>query len=148
MTSQDITKFEFVLTLGKHIVIQRYFNVKDYNYKSKNSMDIYYEISDICEEISYNLKLKSMEYEYEELNYITDSHISDDDQTNKDEHFLLELKLGNDVFISRIFPAHVYHPRARYTVDVRQNVKKYLLNLSNILSSNDLEKSYLEYELK
>ena len=109
---------------------------------------MYHEVSNICEEISRDLKLKSMDFSYEEQNYITDTTNLEDDPNNKEEFFLLEIKLGNDVFISRIFPAHVFHPRARYTVDVRPKIKKYLLDLGNVLSSTELEKTYLDYELK
>lgn len=148
MQTQDITKFEFILTLGKNIVIQRYFNVKEFNYKSKNSMDMYHEVSEICEDISRDLKLKSMDFSYEEQNYITDSSNLEDDPINKDDYFLMEVKLGNDVFISRIFPAYVFHPRARYTVDIRPKIKNYLSDLGNVLSSTELDKYYLNYELK
>jgi hypothetical protein len=66
----------------------------------------------------------------------------------KPEHFLLRIKLGDDVFISRIFPAHIYHPKARYAVDIRPKVRKILADLTNVLSSERLSTNYLQYELK
>jgi len=63
------------------------------------------------------------------------------------EHFLLEIKLGDDVFISRIFPAYTYHPKARYTVDIRPRLKTILSDLTDILSSDELETVYLEHDL-
>jgi glycine betaine/choline ABC-type transport system substrate-binding protein len=63
------------------------------------------------------------------------------------EHFLLEIKLGDEVFIQRIFPAYYYHPKVRYTVDIRPKLKRILSDLTDILSSEELETTYLNYEL-
>jgi hypothetical protein len=71
-----------------------------------------------------------------------------EDEANKEkEHFLMEIKLGDEVFIQRIFPAYLYHPKARYTVDIRPRLKRVLSDLTDILSSEELETSYLGYEL-
>jgi hypothetical protein len=71
-----------------------------------------------------------------------------EDLNEKDrEHFLLEIKLGDDVFISRIFPAFYYHPKVRYTVDIRPRLKRILSDLTDILSSEELEMTYLDYQL-
>ena len=144
--TQEVTKFEFVLTLEKNIIIQRFFNVKDFNPESKRSMDLYYCTREICEEISESLKLKSLEYMSENSNYFLDTEVLPTGEIGKEEHFLLEIKLGDDVFISRIFPAHHFHPKARYSVDIRSKVRRILSNLTEVLSSGELETSYLQYE--
>ena len=74
-------------------------------------------------------------------------HSVEDGEEDKKEEFLIEIKLNEDVFISRIFPAYLYHPKARYTVDIRPYLKSYLSNLTDILSSEELETTYLQYEL-
>jgi len=51
------------------------------------------------------------------------------------------------VFISRIFPAYYFHPKVRYTVDIRPNLKRILSDLTDILSSKELETTYLNYQL-
>ncbi len=66
---------------------------------------------------------------------------------NKGEYFLLEIKLDDNVFIQRIFPAYYYHPKVRYTVDIRPRLRLILSDLTDILSSTELETSYLQYEL-
>jgi hypothetical protein len=71
----------------------------------------------------------------------------EDSKVAEKEEFLLEIKLGDDVFISRIFPAYYYHPKVRYTVDIRPKLKRILSDLTDILSSEELETSYLQYEL-
>ena len=144
---ENITKFEFLLSLEGHIVCQRFFNVRDHVADSRRSMDLYYYLKNICEDISEDLKIKSSNYLCENQNYILNSEIVDESATTEKEHFLLEIKLGDDVFIQRLFPAYVYHPKARYTVDIRPRLKRILSDLTDILSSEELETSYLGYEL-
>jgi hypothetical protein len=144
MQYQDFTKFEFLLTLEKNIVIQRYFSVPNYNPASKNSIDLYVCVTLICAEISENLKAKTLDYMSDNPNLFLDTTRSE----CKEEYFLLQIKFGDDIFISRIFPAHIYHPKVRYAVDIRPKVKKILSDLTNVLSSRNLTKSYLQYELK
>jgi hypothetical protein len=143
----DITKFEFLLSLGGNIVCQRFFNVKDYNPQARRSMDMHYYIKNICEEISEDLKIKTSDYMSENQNFILSSEYVEDSNEQEKEHFLMEIKLGDDVFISRIFPAYYYHPKVRYTVDIRPKLKRVLSDLTDILSAYDLETTYLQYEL-
>ena len=143
----NITKFEFLLTLEGNIVCQRYFNVRDHIEQARRSLDLHYYVKNICEEIQEDLKIKSSNYLCENQNFILNSEVVEDKANVEKEHFLLEIKLGEDVFISRIFPAYLYHPKARYTVDIRPYLKSYLSNLTDILSSEELETTYLQYEL-
>lgn len=59
---QEITKFEFLLSLGGNIVCQRFFNVKDHVPQARRSMDLHYYIKNICDEISDDLKMKTSDY--------------------------------------------------------------------------------------
>ena len=143
---QDITKFEFLLSLENNIVCQRFFNVKDHVPEAKNSMDLYYYVKNICDEISEDLKYKTSDYLGDNQNYFLNSENVEDDSEEKKEHFLLEIKLNDDVFISRIFPAYVFHPKVRYTVDIRPKLKRILSDLTDILSAEELEMTYLNYQ--
>ena len=143
---QDITKFEFLLSLENNIVCQRFFNVKDHVVESKNSMDLYYYVKNICDEVSEDLKYKTSDYLGDNQNYFLNLENVEDDSEEKKEHFLLEIKLNDDVFISRIFPAYVFHPKVRYTVDIRPKLKRILSDLTDILSAEELEMTYLNYQ--
>jgi hypothetical protein len=110
-------------------------------------MDLHYYLKNICDEISEDLKIKSSNYLCENQNFILNSESVEDLNEDKKEHFLLEIKLNDDVFIQRIFPAYYYHPKVRYTVDIRPKLKMILSDLTDILSSEDLETTYLHYEL-
>jgi hypothetical protein len=143
----NITKFEFLLSLEGHIVCQRFFNVRDHIDQARRSMDLHYYVKNICEDFMEDLKIKSSNYLCENQNYILNTEVVDETATSEKEHFLLEIKLGEDVFIQRLFPAYLYHPKARYTVDIRPRLKRILSDLTDILSSEELETSYLGYEL-
>jgi hypothetical protein len=148
MQEQDITKFEFLLTLEKNIVIQRFFNVSHYNPMAKNSMDLYECVKSICWEIGRDLKNKTEDIMSDNPEFFSSEQRAEEIKNFKEEHFLLQIKLGDDIFISRIFPAHIYHPKARYAVDIRPKVRKILSDLTNVLSAEKLNKTYLQYELK
>lgn len=143
----NITKFEFLLSLEGHIVCQRFFNVRDHVDQSRRSMELHYYIKNICEDISHDLKIKSSNYLCENQNYILNMDSVESDETKEKEHFLIEIKLGDDVFIQRIFPAYYYHPKVRYTVDIRPRLKTILSDLTDILSTEELETKYLQHEL-
>ena len=143
----NITKFEFLLSLEGHIVCQRFFNVRDHVDQARRSMDLHYYVKNICEDFMEDLKIKSSNYLCENQNYILNSEVVDESATPEKEHFLLEIKIGEDVFIQRLFPAYLYHPKARYTVDIRPRLKRILSDLTDILSSEELETSYLGHEL-
>ena len=148
MQSQDITKFEFLLTLEKNIVIQRYFNVPNYNPKTRNSINLHECVKEICREISSDLKEKTLDFMSEEHKSFVDFNDDGHNTRPDEEYFLLRIKLGEEVFISRIFPAHIYHPKARYAVDIRPKVRRILTDLTNVLSSEVLTNTYLQYEIK
>lgn len=149
MNNQDFTKLEFLLTLEGSIICQRFFNVKDYNVNATRSMDLHYYVKTICDEISEDLKIRSSNYLCENKEFILNNENVEDSTSSKNEHFLLEIKHGDNVFIQRIFPAYYYHPKVRYTVDIRPSLKRILSDLTDILSyeNEDLEKTYLNYKI-
>jgi hypothetical protein len=144
---QDITKFEFLLTLDGNIVCQRFFNVKNHNPQSRKSMDLHYYVKNIAEEISEDLKMKTSDYLCENQNYFSNFDSVEEQEDDKKEDFLIEIKLNDDVFIQRIFPANYFHPKVRYTVDIRPKLRRILSDLTDILSSKYLETTYLNYQL-
>jgi hypothetical protein len=93
------------------------------------------------------LKIKTSDYLCENQNYFLSSDYVEENSDKDKEQFLLQLKLGEDVFIQRVFPAHYFHPKVRYTVDIRPKLKRMLGNLTDILSSDELETTYLNYQL-
>jgi hypothetical protein len=147
MSNQDLTKFEFLLTLEKNIICQRFFNVKEHNPKSRRSLDLHDYVKYICDEIAHDLKSKTLDYLNENRDYFYGLEGAESSDENDKESFLLEIKMGDEVFIQRMFPSNIFHPKVRYTVDIRPNLKRYLSDLTDILSSRQLETTYLNYQL-
>jgi hypothetical protein len=88
-----------------------------------------------------------LDYLHENREYffgLSPAESKDDEQK---ENFLLVIKMGDDVFIQRMFDASIFHPKVRYTVDIRPHLKRYLSELTDILSSEELETTYLNYQL-
>ena len=147
MQEQDLTSFEFVLKLGDNIIIQRFFNVISYNPNVKRSLELYEVVSGICDMIARDLKIRNLEYMSDNSELFVDNNVIEDEDEEK--NYSLQLKLGEEVIIERIFPANCYHPRVRKSVDIRPTVKKMLYDLTKVLStsSNNLEKRYLIHKL-
>lgn len=147
MYNEDLTRFEFVLSLDKNIIVQRFFFVNNYNPKTKNSIELYNYVKDICDEICEYLKLKNLEYIYDDQYYLSDLDNVENQNENIEQNFLLQIKLDNHIFISRTFPANIYHPKARYSVDIRPKIRNILNDLSNVLSNKQPTLKYLNYKL-
>jgi hypothetical protein len=147
MNIQEQNKFEFLLTLDGNIICQRFFNVRDYNPTTRKSMELHYEVKNICEEISEDLKIKSSEYLIENQGFFMNNDFVEDPKEAEEQYFLLEIKQGDDVFIQRIFAAHYYHPKVRYAVDIRPKLRRILADLTEVLSYGNPETTYLQYQL-
>jgi len=147
MNNQESTKFEFLLTMDGNIVVQRFFFVKDYNPNVKKSLDLHECVSNICIDIEDDLRKKTFEYLTENQNFLSFTDGVEEERDTSTEQFLIEIKQNNDVFIQRSFPAYVYHPKVRYTVDIRPKIKVILSSLTDTLSLTELQTSYLQYDL-
>jgi len=62
MKEQESTKMEFLLTLNDNIVVQRFFNVRGYVPKAKNSLELHEFVKALSEELHYYLKMKTVVY--------------------------------------------------------------------------------------
>ena len=147
MTNNESTKVEFLLSLSGNIICQRFFNVKDFNHKAKRSLDISADVSNICEEISKDLKEKTLDFLSSNQNYFPVLDSGNTSEAEEEEYFLLELKLNDAVFIQRIFAAHVFPPKVRYSVDIRPKLRRILNDLSETLSYDDVTTNYMSYDL-
>ena len=147
MSNNETTKLEFLLTLSGNIIVQRFFNVKGCNPKVRRSIDLHENVKKICEEIGEDLKEKTLDYLHENQNYFPLFDPLNNEGSDTEEYFLLEIKYNDDVFISRVFPAHIYHPKVRYSVDIRPMLRGILGGLSETLSSNHITTKFMDYNL-
>lgn len=148
MKEQDITKLEFLLTLNENIVVQRFFNVKGFNPKAKNSTELYEFLRDVSETLKYDLKMKTTIYMLDNKDAIMhDPTVMETSFTDGPEVFNIYLKLGEQTICHRIFDGKMFPPKVRYTVDVRPYLKDLLKGLTDIFSAQKLNFKYLGYDL-
>ena len=145
---QDSTKLEFLLTLNDNIIVQRFFNVRGFNPKAKNSLELYSFMKSIKESLSYDLKMKTVIYMMDNKDAIMhDPNVMSTSYTDDEEYFNLYVKLGEQTICHRIFDGKMFPPKVRYTVDVRPFLKEILRGLTDIFSDYTLTYKYLDYQL-
>jgi hypothetical protein len=148
MKEQDSTKMEFLLTLTDKIVVQRFFNVRGFNQKAKNSVELYETVSQIKDQLQYHLKMKTVIYMMDNRDAIThDPSIMNTSYTEGPEVFNLFIKVGDTTICHRVFDGKFFPPKVRYTVDVRPFLKEILRELTDIFSTQKLTYKYLEFDL-
>jgi hypothetical protein len=148
MKEQDLTKLEFLITLNNNIVIQRYFNVKNYNVIAERSLDLYEYVKDYVNDFLREQKMRTTIYMMDLQNEIAeDSSILETSMTDGPEVFHFKILKDNMTICHRSLDAKIFPPKIRYTVDIRQQVKIVLRDLTDIFSSEEFETNYLDYSL-
>ena len=131
-------KFEFLLKIDNNIICQRYFNVKNFNPKAVRSVEFYWFVQEIYEAIEVTLKEKTTDI-------ITEFFTEDMSKFPEEkENFTITINKGETNLMTRIFPANLYPPRVRYSVDVRPQISYFLNGLSDVLSLREITHKYLE----
>lgn len=148
MKEQESTKLEFLLKVNENIIVQRFFNVKGYNPKAKNSMELYEYVSYFIREFKERLRTKSVVYMMEnQFEIYENPMIMETSITDGPEKFTLTIKNGETILYNCYIDAKVYPPKVRYTVDVRPQLKGLLTSLTEIFSEKKLTYEYMNYNL-
>lgn len=148
MKEEAIVKMEFLLSLNNNIVVQRFYNVKNYNSTARSSVELTEFVKHIEDVLSNNLKMKTVVYMMENQEAIFDDpNILNTSNTEGPEYFNLYVKISDEIILHRIFDAKLYPPKVRYTVDVRPSLKNILKGLTDIFSCEDLTHTYMSYDL-
>lgn len=148
MKEEAIVKMEFLLSLNNNIVVQRFYNVKNYNSTARSSVELTEFVKHIEDVLSNNLKMKTVVYMMENQEAIFDDpNILNTSNTESPEYFNLYVKISDEIILHRIFDAKLYPPKVRYTVDVRPSLKNILKGLTDIFSCEDLTHTYMSYDL-
>lgn len=148
MKEQEITKMEFLVTLNENIIVQRFFNVKGYNPKAKNSYELYEFMKSVKDTIQYDMKMKTVTYMVDNREAIEyDPTIMETSYTEEPEIFNLYVRVGEQTLCHRIFDGKLFPPKVRYTVDLRPYLKEILRELTDIFSNYKLSYEYMDYQL-
>lgn len=149
MKEMDITKMEFLLTLNDIIIVQRFFNVRNYDPKVKNSFELYELMYQIKNELQDDLRWKTIVYMMDNKSLIEqDKNVMNTSMTNEAEYFNMYIKVGDETICHRQYDAKIYPPKVRYTVDVRPYLKSILKDLTDIFSEKNLTYEYLGLPLE
>lgn len=148
MKEEQVVKMEFLLTLNNNIVVQRFYNVKNYNPQARRSVELTQFMKDVEEMLSDDLKMKTVTYMMDNQDAIFDDpDILNTSNTDGPEYFNLYVKISDEIILHRIFDAKIYPPKVRYTVDVRPSLKSILKGLTDIFSGENLTHRYMSYDL-
>jgi len=135
MREQETVKVEFLLTCNDNIVVQRFFNVRGFNKNAQKSVELHDYIMGFCQELQYDLKMRSVVYMLDNQYEITENpEVLNTSITDGDEKFNLFIKVDNMTICHRVFDAKPYPPKVRYTVDLRPKLKGVLSELTDIFS--------------
>lgn len=148
MKEQDSTKLEFLLKVNGNIIVQRFFNVRGYNHKARNSMELHDYISEFIDEFRNDLRVRTASYMIDNMYDIYENpQIMETSITEGPESFSLMIKNGDNVLYHRYLDAKIYPPKVRYTVDLRPKLKSILNTLTEIFSTKKLTLEYSDYSL-
>ena len=148
MKDQDSVKLEFLMMVNDNIIVQRFFNVRDFNDKAKNSMELYDLIYSLKKDIQSQLSLKTVTYMSDNMyEIINNPAILETSYIDGPEYFNIYIKQNDMTICHRQIDAKIYPPKVRYTVDVRPHLKNLLMNLTDIFSSKNLTYNYLDVNL-
>jgi hypothetical protein len=146
MKEQEITKVEFLLMCNDNIVVQRFFNVRGFNRNAHKSEEFYDYIDNLCRELQYDLKMRTVTYMLDNQYEISETpDVLNTSITDGPENFNLIIKLGDMTICQRVFDAKPYPPKVRYTVDLRPRLKSILSELTDIFSGRKFNYFYPQF---
>jgi hypothetical protein len=144
----EITKLEFLVTVNDNFIVQRFFNVKDYNSKAKNSVELMNLMDEFIQKMKHHLKIKTVTYMIDnQYEILENPEILETSFTDGPEVFNIYLKYNGNIMNHITFDAKCYPPKVRYTVDIRPYLKNILTNLTEVFSTKNLTNEYMGYSL-
>lgn len=148
MKEESVIKMEFLLTLNENIVVQRFYNVRNYNPKARRSVQLHELMKDIENTLVDDLKMKTVMYMMDNQDAIfLDPDLMNTSNTDGPENFNMYVKISDETIFHRIFDGKMFPPKVRYTVDVRPSLKNILKGLTDIFSGENLTYEMFDYDL-
>jgi hypothetical protein len=148
MKDQESVKLEFLMMVNDNIIVQRFFNVREFNDNAKNSIELYDLIYNLKDDVQKQLSLKTVTYMMDNMYEIMNNPaILETSYIDGPEYFNIYIKQNDMTICHRQIDAKIYPPKVRYTVDVRPHLKNLLMNLTDIFSSKNLTYEYLDISL-
>jgi hypothetical protein len=148
MKEQESTKLEFLMMVNDNIIVQRFFNVREFNPEAKNSIELYEYLKSFKDLLEHDLKMKTLEYMLSNSYEIfSNPSVLETSNTDGPEKFNIFLKSNDMTICHRQMDAKIFPPKIRYTVDIRPHIKTLLSDLTDIFSSKNLTYQYIDVTL-
>jgi len=141
-------RFEFLLYINKHIICQRYFNIKDFNEKSVKSL----ELKELMDRIvgmnngnfgsmgiiPRSLKNKAVDYLWKNFNPYNMKNDEPKNNFEKEDIFEFEIRVDKNPIAKSAFSGNWFPPQVRYQVDIKEIIPQIITEIKDSLS----EKKY------
>lgn len=154
-------RFEFLLLINGNIICQRYFDIRNYNEDSKNSMELKELIDKIAGTnntdfgmlgiIPKYLQDKSREYlwgYYKPYSPQTLDDINRKDIYDKKDDFGFQIRVDGVVIGETLFSGNVFPPKVRYQVNIKDIIPEIIAEIRQNLSKKSYTDTYGEISLK
>ncbi len=148
MKDQESVKLEFLMMVNDNIIVQRFFNVREFNNEAKNSLELYELLREFKDDIRAQLSLKTVTYMTDNMyEIINNPAILETSYIDGPEYFNIFIKQNDVTICHRQVDAKVYPPKVRYTVDLRPQLKGILSDLTDIFSGKKFNIEYAGFSL-
>lgn len=144
-------RFEFILYINDHIICQRYFNIRDFNEDSINSLEIKNLIDNIAGMnngswgdlgiIPKHLKNKTVDYLWDNFNpYYIQPEDGVKNSIDKLDNFQFEIKVDKNTVAKTEFSGNNFPPKVRYAVDIKEIIPSIMAEIRAFLSQKNYTK--------
>jgi len=148
----DELPYEFILYINNKIICQRFFNIRDYNEESTNSLEIKEMIDSICGInngqfgemgiLPKFLKDKTVDYLWNNYNPYSDSQPQEVRIPNdKSDDFQFEVRVNKKTIAKSIFSGNFFPPKVRYAVDIKEIIPSIMSEIRYYLSQENYNKA-------
>ena len=144
-------RFEFVLYINNHIICQRYFDIRNFNEDSINSLELDDLMNSICSMdlgkygemgiIPKFLKRKAKDYLWNNYDpYKEPSEQPYRDIFEKLDNFQFQIKIDKKSVALKTFNGNYFPPKVRYAVDIKEIIPSIMGEIRLYLSQKNYSK--------
>ena len=143
-------RYEFLLYINNHIIVQRFFNIPYANEDVLDSMDLKWLHESCVGLIQENLMKKTREDLWKRFNpYVvqTQDKVPTRGIYDKPSTFTFEIKVDKETAITGNFDGSIYSPGARYEIDIKSLIPVIIRKIKNVFRQKEFTHFYGEVEL-
>lgn len=147
------TPYEFILRINNNIISQRYFNIRRYNEKCRESIEIiemmdeimgmdgYIQLGIIPEFFKRKCITKSWDI-YNPLQYQNRDKVWEKPEFEYKSDFNFEVLVNKEVVVSTSFNANLFHNSVRYNIDIREIIPDIVRTITHYMSLNNYTEKF------